>query len=609
MKMPRLAKTVATRAPGNLLRDPRVLLSVCAFAGLLLAGAAWIAITAVLARNELLAAQRDLETLRGQPNVQPAASPADQLRTAEAAVRNAARHAARAHRLTTGPAWYPASQLPLLGEPLRTVRGIAEASDLLTHDALTPVTRTAAELMAATGSDGGHLDLDALRRAAPVLQQASHSTSVVLTDMAKLPHATWLPAADHARAQLAEQLARISSVTDDAAMAARVMPSMLGADGPRRYLAVFENTAEARGTGGLPGAFAVVTAEGGRLRFEDFGNDSELSDFHAAVDLPAEYTALYGPSAPTSTWVNSNISPHFPYAARIWAAAWRAHSGQRVDGAFSLDPGALAGMLAASGSFSLADGTVVTAANMVDLTERSSYATYENVPERKAFFLDVARAVADRLLEAADDPARRPALFAALQRQLKEGRIKVWSAHSAEQRELQRRPLGGVLPEGAAPLAGLVVTNAAGTKLDYYLDRHLVWTPGRCTANGREVTVTVRLSNRAPVSGLPTYVTQRVDKPPYRTRPGDNRLLVSYFASEQAKLTGATLDGRPALLGNAVERGHPVYTLDLEMPAHSSRILVLHLLERPTNRAPTVLRQPLVRPLQVAVRPYGPCDS
>ncbi|MFE9643723.1 DUF4012 domain-containing protein [Streptomyces sp. NPDC006365] len=606
--MPRL-KSPDLRTVSRLLRHRRVLLPVCTVVGLLLAGVGWIAVTAVLARSELLAAQRSLETLRGQGAAAPTWGSAPHLRTVEAAVQRAAGHAARAHRLTTGPAWYPAAHVPLLGGPLRTARGIAEASDRLTHEVLPPLTRTAAHLGATTGGDSGHLDLAALGRAAPLLTRAARNASEVRTEVDELPSGTWLPAADTARARLAEQLGSISTVTDDAAMAARVVPPMLGADGPRRYLVVFENAAEARGTGGLPGAFAVLTSEGGRLRFEDFGNDTELSDIRAAVDLPDEYARLYGPNAPTSTWVNSNLSPHFPYAARIWAAAWRAHADQRLDGALSLDPGALSGLLAKSGSASLADGTVVSAANVVALTQRTSYAAYESIPERKAFFLDVARAVADRLMGAMDDPARRLALFTALREQMKDGRIKVWSAHPDEQREVRKRPFGGALPDAPAPLVGLVVTNAAGTKLDYYLDRNLVWEPGRCTAEGREVTVTVRLSNRAPASGLPTYVTQRVDRPPYPTRPGDNRLLVSYFASEQAQLIKATLDGRPAQLHPATERGHPVYTLDLEHPAGSTRTLVLRLREPRSDLAPTVLRQPLVRPLRATVRPYGPCEG
>jgi hypothetical protein len=431
----------------------------------------------------------------------------------------------------------------------------------------------------------------------------------VRREVDELPRDTWLPAVDRARAQLARKLDRIVPATGDVAAATRVLPSMLGERSPRRYVVVFENTAEARGTGGLPGAFAVLGAHRGRLAFEYFGNDTEMADAVAAVDLGDEYAASHGHNAPTTTWVNSNLSPHFPYAARIWTAAWEDHTGQKVDGAFALDPSALAGLLAASGPARLPDGTAVTAANVVDLTERSSYAAYPDTRERKAFFLNVAGAVAGRLLDVANDPSRRPALFAALSGQLRSGRVKMWSAHASEQRELRRRPFGGTLPDTADPLAGLVVNNAAGTKLDYYLDRRLEWAPGRCVAAGREVTVTVDLTNRAPTSGLPLYVTQRVDAPSYRTRPGDNRLLVSYYATKGARLAKAALDGRPVMVNQAAERGHPVYTLDLELPAGSTRSLELRLLESPSSVPPSLLRQPMVRPLRATVRPYPACGD
>ncbi|MFD5742897.1 DUF4012 domain-containing protein [Streptomyces massasporeus] len=596
------------------LRDRRVRVPVYAAVGLLLAGAAWIAVTGVLARNELLAAQRSLEALRRQHLAQPAVAPATAAgppttRTAPAqdAVRSAAGHAARARSLTTGPAWFPAAHLPVVGGPFRTVRGIAEASDRLTRDVLSPLARTVAELGSTGTDDGRHLDLAALRRVAPLLEEASRSAAEVRADVDDLPHGTWLPTTDRARAELARQLDQFTPLAHDAAAAAKLLPPILGAQGPRRYLAVFENTAEARGTGGLPGAFAVLTADRGRLSFEYFGNDIELSKAHADIDLGAEYEGLYGPGAPTRTWVNSNMSPHFPYAARIWAAAWQRHSGQTVDGAFGLDPGAVSGLLAASGPARLPDGSVVAAHNVVDLSERASYTLHPDFQRRKAYFLEVARAVAIRLLGASTDPPRRTALFSALHRQLGEGRIKAWSAHPEEQRELLGRSFGGALPEGPAPMAGLVVNNAAGTKLDYYLDRQLVWAPGRCVGGQREVTATVRLTNRAPVRGLPPYVIQRVDAPRYATRPGDNRLLVSYYASAEATLSGATLDGRPTQVSHGAERGHPVFTLDVELPARSTRTLVLHLLEQPSDRPPLVLRQPLVHPLRATVLRYGPC--
>lgn len=617
MRMPRLRKSTEPCNADSLvrwLRQRRARLLVAALTGLPLAGAGWIAVTGLLAHDELLASQQALNSLRQQIAAGPLADvsaggavPVKQ--KPDAAVHAAAAHAARAHSLTTGPAWFSAAHVPVLGGPVRTVRGAAEAAERLTRDVLSPLADTATQLTADTAEDGGHLSLPALRRAAPALGQASRSASDVRREVNELPRDTWLPAVDRARAQLARKLDRIVPATGDAAAAARVLPSMLGERSPRRYVVVFENTAEARGTGGLPGAFAILTTDRGRLAFESFGNDTEMADAVAAVDLGDEYAASHGHNAPTTTWVNSNLSPHFPYAARIWTAAWEDHTGQKVDGAFSLDPSALSGLLTASGPARLPDGTAVTAANVVDLTERGSYAAYPDTRERKAFFLDVARAVAGRMLGVANDPERRPALLAALSGQLREGRVKMWSAHPSEQRELRRRPLGGALPDTADPFAGLVVNNAAGTKLDYYLDRRLEWAPGRCVADGREVTVTVDLTNRAPASGLPTYVTQRVDAPSYRTRPGDNRLLVSYYASKGARLAKAALDGRPVMVNQAAERGHPVYTLDLELPAGSTRTLELRLLESPSSRPPVLLRQPMVRPLRAMVRPYPACGD
>jgi hypothetical protein len=414
--------------------------------------------------------------------------------------------------------------------------------------------------------------------------------------------------ADRARAQFARQLDRVAPAMADVAVAARILPPMLGAQGERRYFLAFQNTAEARGTGGVPGAFAVLRSNHGRLDFTRFGNNTEMATATADVHLGADFAARYGRTAPTRVWANSNMSPHFPYAARIWAAAWRQHTGERVDGVIAVDPETLSRLLRVTGPARMPDGTQLAADNVVDLTQRASYAIYEDVDERKAFFVEAARVAADRLTDAADDPHLLPALLGAVYDAQKDGRLKAWSAHAAEQRLLESRPLSGVLRDDPGPFAGLVVNNAAGSKLDYYLGRSLVWAPGDCSDRHRSVTATVTLTNRAPASGLPSYVTLRGDSPPHRTRPGDNRLLVSYYAGVGADLTGATLDGRPVLLASGVERGHPVYTLDLELPAQSSRTLVLHLREPHVDGgAPTLLRQPLVKPLNAAVKPGGVC--
>ncbi|MFD7611912.1 DUF4012 domain-containing protein [Streptomyces sp. NPDC059828] len=609
--------------PPSLLRlslPPRfgpVRLLLVAAAVLLAAGAAWIAVTGLFARAELLAAKRDLETLRqsvtgggtAPDQGSRSASAAAGTREARRTMGSAADHAGLAHRLTTGPAWYLASRIPFVGRPVDTVRGATHAADRLTHEVFPALVRMVPDIARDTRGRGFQALLSALRGSAPGIDRAAGAAAETEAAVAELPGDTWLPAADRLREELARRLDGLTSVMTDARVAARVLPPMLGGEGPRRFFVVFQNTAEARGTGGMPAAFAIVTADQGRLSFETFGNETSLAKAKPVVDLGAEFTSRYGPSNPTSTWTNSNLSPHFPYAARIWAEAWRAQSGKHVDGVVALDPSALSLLLRATGPGRLSDGTALTAGNVLDLTERTGYARYADPARRKTVFFDAARAAATRLAGAVDDPRRQPAVLDALHQVLKQDRLKVWSNWEEEQRLLETRPLGGVLPSDEGPFAGLVVNNTTGGKLDYYLDRDLEWIPGRCTPDGRPVIVRISLRNRAPASGLPGDVTLRADKPSYPTRPGDNRLLVSYYASAGAELTGAALDGTPVMAGTEIEHGHPVYTTDLELPAQQTRTLTLTLIEPLTDRAPTVLRQPLVNPLRASIEPYPPCVS
>jgi len=48
----------------------------------------------------------------------------------------------------------------------------------------------------------------------------------------------------------------------------------------------------------------------------------------------------------------------------------------------------------------------------------------------------------------------------------------------------------------------------------------------------RQTTVTITLTNNAPASGLSPYVTGRIDSHSYPVKRGDNRLEVSYLATQ-----------------------------------------------------------------------------
>src|SRR4051794_34563946 len=99
-------------------------------AGLLivLAGV-WLVVTGLLARRELTTVRAEVRSLRAQIS-------AGQLDAAEATAGDLAKHADRAHGLTTGPVWATAAALPWAGTTFESARGIAASADSLAGSVL-----------------------------------------------------------------------------------------------------------------------------------------------------------------------------------------------------------------------------------------------------------------------------------------------------------------------------------------------------------------------------------------------------------------------------------------------------------------------------------------
>ena len=375
---------------------------------------------------------------------------------------------------------------------------------------------------------------------------------------------------------------------------------MLGQGGVKRYFVAFQNEAEARGTGGLPGAFAILRADHGKISFERFEADNTLGLVPTGLDFGPDYDSLYGGARTTSLYINSNVSPHYPYAAQIWVAMWKKYSGQQLDGAFAVDPTALSYLLQVAGPARLRDGTAVSAANVVALTQSTVYAKFPRLDEqaqRKDYLLALAKAVSRQVL---DSHASATALVKAAGRAAGERRLLVYSTDPTVQAEIRQTSLSGAIPETDAPYVGMSVLNISGGKLDYYLERSLIWRRTGCGPE-RDVTVTMRFTNTAPASGLSPYVTGRVDTHPYPVRVGDSRAVISYYATRGATFRAVEVDGHQAGAATNVDRGHPVFRMDIELPRGRTQTVVLHLREPAASGRPVVLRQPLVRPLSVSL--------
>ena len=101
------------------------------------------------------------------------------------------------------------------------------------------------------------------------------------------------------------------------------------------------------------------------------------------------------------------------------------------------------------------------ASNVVALTERDAYARFADPVVHKLYLIEVAKAVADDVLERG--PAKGSQLAGALAEAVAERRVLLYSARSEEQRIIGARPVGGTLGDTSGRFNGLVVNNAGGT--------------------------------------------------------------------------------------------------------------------------------------------------
>jgi Protein of unknown function (DUF4012) len=581
----------------RLRRRRRIGIAMITAGGVLLLASLWLAVTAVMARSQLNQVRADARTLGTLLS-------ASNWPGAHATAADLATRAHRADQLTSGPVWALAAALPSGGEPLQTIRGITAGADTLGHNVLPQLVNAAQRLNPRTlRRPDGSIDLARIAAVAPALTSTAANAAQTTKTISALPRHTWLSSIDASYVDALRQLTALDDAVKSADLAVRIVPAMLGQDGPKRYFLAFQNEAEARGTGGLPGAFAIMQANHGKLALTRMESDSTLAGTAATVDFGPDYHHLYDGAGTTTMYGNGNLSPNFPYAAQIWASMWKKHSGQNLDGAIAIDPTALGYLLAVTGPATLPDNTQISEANAVALTQSTSYTKFPGTSEaaneqRKAYLLSIASAASTKILAARSEPT---ALLQAAGKAAGQRRLLVWSADPAVQTELAQSAVSGIIPTTTAPYVGLSIVNDGGNKLDYYLDRSLTWTRTGCGPT-RATTVSITLTNNAPASGLSQYVTGRSDIRSYPVKVGDNRLEVSYYATQGALMTEITVAGRPGTGRIGVENGHPVYTIDVELPRGTSRTIVIHLNEPAVSGAPIVLRQPLVRPLSVTLQ-------
>lgn len=491
--------------------------------------------------------------------------------------------------------WSIASAIPWLGSPFETGQQISDVVLGLATDVLKPAAAAGTALSPDRLIDGSRVDVQLLRSEEPKLSQLAEAATKLDAEAQAISDPSYVALLRDARTQLQDQTAEITGLLENTALAARLAPSMMGADGPRTYFMGFQTNAEARGTGGLLGGFGVLRFDNGAATVDTLGANTELDMRFTPVDLGAEFNETYGYANPFGDFRNSNMSSHFPYAAQIWKSMWAQQTGMTVDGVIALDPFALSDILGAVGPITMSDGERVTKDNVVELTESTAYTRFPSDQlARKQYLQDIAAEVVKKVTNSTGSPR---ALLEALGHAVSERRIAIWSSVPAEQKMLEQTPLAHIIPDDPAPYAEVVVNNLGGNKMDYYLEREIEYVADGCDGDTRNSTVTVRLKNVAPPGTLPSYVASAngVNRDlPIDAPSGSMLTSVRLLGTQGSTLESALANGQRTQVFTGTERNHPTFEVQVVIPPGESGELSFRLSEPTAPGAARVPIQPLV---------------
>ncbi len=572
------------RAKKNRVRRRVIGWSIVGVVVLAVAAAAWIGVRAWLAKGELEAAI----PLASSIKTEVAAGDTDKAQETADAL---ARHAAEAARLTGDPIWRAGEVVPFVGPNLAAVRQAAAITDSIASGAVSPLVADVSAIgVAGFQPVNGAIDLAPIVAAEPTVTAASAVFSDAHTRADAIDTSGTIDQVTSAVATLQSAVADSDSLLDGVDNAMQLLPKMLGADGPRHYLLLFQNPAELRAGGGITSALAMVETDNGKVTLRQQASGSGYKRFTApVVSIPDELRGLYSDRATTFVQ-NTTLVPEFPLTGQIASAMWSDSYGTAVDGVISFDPVALSYLLKATGPVTLPTGDQLTSDNAVKFLLSDVYSLYPNPAEQDAVFATAAKAVFDRVSSGNIDP--KP-LIDALARSANENRLKLWSSHAEDQQVLTGTALAGELPVVSADSTGIGVyfNDGTGAKMDYYLTTAVNSQAEVCRADGRPaIRVSATLTNTAPAdaaTALPEYVT---GGGAFGVTPGNVKTLVylygpqsegdmkdaSIITSIDAGIAGAASRG-------AFDSGRPVAEISVELAPGESRTVSADFLAQPGN--------------------------
>ena len=243
--------------------------------------------------------------------------------------------------------------LPFLGRSMEVAAGVSDAGATLAGAAvdLTAAIEDLPGGLAALAPIRGRIPVDVLESLADDVAEASARADDALASIRSTPSSLLPATVAEIRFEAEEQIEEANRALRSATLLTEALPAFAGAEGQRDYLLIAESPSEQRATGGIWGAYAILSADDGELKVGPFAPILTLPEARPDQIAPPnpDYRRNYDQYGGAGSWPDMNMTPDFPSAARAALALYKHGTGETLDGVIVADPFALQELLRVSG--------------------------------------------------------------------------------------------------------------------------------------------------------------------------------------------------------------------------------------------------------------------
>ncbi|WP_460630840.1 DUF4012 domain-containing protein [Leifsonia lichenia] len=516
------------------------LIGAGAFVIVLIGCVAWVGLRALTAKSELESALPMVTTLKTQIVAQD-------VKGAKATLAKLRPKVNSARDLTSDPIWRAGEIVPFVGPNLSAVRTLAGATDSVVVDAIDPMVG----LLDTVSPESikpvdGAINLKPIVAATPKVDAAAAAFSKATDEVKGIDTSSTIGPVSKATKQMADMLTKVNSQVGQLKDALHVLPGAMGADKPRNYLVVFENSGELLPNGGTTGSMALLQLDKGKISLVKQSSASgrdfpAFSDY--VVPIPEDVKKLY-PYGLGRQVQDLTITPRFSLTYEVAKTMWKSAKGDDIDGVIAMDTVTLANLLKATGPINVLPGLQINSENAVRILLIDIYTMYPDPATVDRINQTISVGAFSKILGGGANPKT---LLTTLLQSGEQGRVKMWTGDKAEQDLIKLTPFYSEPPVSTADTdkLGVYFMDQTPSKMDYFLKAKVEVSQAVCSDKHRYVFTRVALNSTAPANAadiLPPYVMGNG----VLVAQGYVQIGTSVYAPKGYKVLGTAIDAKPS---------------------------------------------------------------